>query len=98
MANQTNAQRIAELEADRVRVRTAIASAQSGGAVQSFSLGDMSVNNGSALASLRAELNQIDKSLQRLYRGGRGMQVDVSGAAAASGDGTVIHGACGLPL
>jgi hypothetical protein len=100
VANQTNAQRITELEADRTRIRTALAAAQTGASAAGFTLGDMSVQSGVGIniKYLRDELNQVEKSLQRLYRGGRGMPVDVSGAAAASGDGTVIHAACGLPL
>lgn len=100
VANQTNAQRIAELEADRTRIRTALAAAQSAASTSGFTLGDMSVQSGVGIniKYLRDELNQVEKSLQRMYRGGRGMQVDVSGAAAASGDGTVIHSVCGLPL
>ena len=75
MANRTIAERITELEADRTRVRTALATLQAG--VQSTTVDGMTVSR-FQLKDLRADLTRIEKSLQRLYRGGRGMVLDMS--------------------
>ena len=75
MANQTRAQQITELEAELVLIKSQMATASAGS--QSFTLGDLSVTavnyNG-----LRDRRTAIEKSLQRLYRGGRGMPIDMS--------------------
>ena len=75
MANRTIAERIAELEADRTRVRTALATLQTG--VQSTTVDGMTVSR-FQLKDLRSDLTRIEKSLQRLYRGGRGIVLDMS--------------------
>ena len=89
MANQTVAEKITELEAELALVKAQQASASAGG--QSFTVDGLSVSNVNynALASRRVSL---EKSLQRLYRGGRGFVVDMSsnGTETASGDNTVF--------
>ena len=66
---------ITELEAELVLVKAQMAEASAGS--QSFTLGAFSVTkvhyNG-----LRERRTAIEKSLQRLYRGGRGFVVDAS--------------------
>jgi hypothetical protein len=88
MANQTVAQKITELEAELVLVKAQQASASAGG--QSFTLGDLSVFSVN-YAALRDRRRDIEKSLQRLYRGGRGFVVDMShpGTDTPDGDNTV---------
>jgi len=87
MANQTVAEKITELEAELVLVKAQQATASAGG--QSFSLGDLSVSNVNYTA-LRDRRREIEKSLQRLYRGGRGFVVDMShpGTDQVDGDNT----------
>jgi hypothetical protein len=75
MANRTIAERIAELEADRTRLRSTIASLQSG--VQSVGV-DGANTSFFQINSMRDELTRVEKSLQRLYRGGRGISIDMS--------------------
>lgn len=84
MANRTIAQRLAVLEAQRTTLETAIASAQS--AISSSTQGDMQVTL-QRLDALRSELSTVEKSIQRLYRGGRGIAVDMSYAASESDSG-----------
>ena len=88
MAYGTIAEQIAELETERTRLKTAIAAAQSG--TSSFTVDGMSVTN-FRLSALRGDLVRVEKSLQRLYRGGRGLQIDMShgGTDSASTDNTV---------
>jgi len=87
MANQTNAERITELEAELALVKVQQASASAGG--QSFTIDGQfySQVNYRALADRRI---QLEKSIQRLYRGGRGFVVDMShpGTETADGDNT----------
>lgn len=75
MANRTIAERIAELEADRTRLRATMATAQAG--TSSMTVDGMSVSLWQ-LKELRQELVRVEKSLQRLYRGGRGIVIDMS--------------------
>ena len=75
MANRTIAQKITALETERDALEAAISSGRSGGS--SFTLDGVSVTNW-RLGDIRKELTRVEKSLQRLYRGGRGMPVDLS--------------------
>ena len=93
MANPTKAQQITALEAELVIVKAGMANGNAG--ISSFTLGDMSVTQGSYTA-MAARRTAIEKSLQRLYRGGRGIAVDMS--VNANGGGYGVHEACGLPL
>jgi len=87
MANQTVDEKITELEAELALVKAQQASASAGG--QSFTVDGISVSavNYGALKDRRT---QLEKSLQRLYRGGRGFVVDMShgGATTVTGDNT----------
>ena len=77
MANPTIAAQIAELEAELVLVKAQMASALT--AATSYSLGDLSVSMSAAnVKDCRDRRREIEKSLQRLYRGGRGIQIDMS--------------------
>ena len=82
----TKAERLAELESDRTRIRTAIAAAQTASGSQSITVDGMSVSSGSGanVKYLRDELAAVEKSIQRLLRGGRGIVVDLS--AGVPGD------------
>jgi len=82
MANRTIAEQIAVLEARRDRLETALDTVTTGAA--SISIDGMSTSF-SSTDNIRAELTRVEKSLQRLYRGGRGMPVDLS--QASGGDG-----------
>jgi uncharacterized protein involved in exopolysaccharide biosynthesis len=75
MSNRTISERIEELEADRTRLREALAKLQSGS--QSSSIDGMSRTN-YQIKDMRHELTRVEKSLQRLYRGGRGISIDMS--------------------
>lgn len=88
MAYGTIDEQITELETERARLKTAIAAAQSG--ASSFTVDGLSVTN-FRLSDLRGDLTRVEKSLQRLYRGGRGFQVDMShpGTDDDSTDNTV---------
>ena len=79
----TLAERIAELQADRVRIRAAIAAAQTAAGSPGFSVDGQSVQAGAGanIKYLREDLASVERSLQRLLRGGRGMHVDMSQAA-----------------
>ena len=81
MANRTTAERVAELEADRVILRAALAKAQAG--VASLSVDGMAVSY-RQMRDLRSDLIRVNKSLQRLYRGGRGIVIDMSQDGATS--------------
>jgi len=75
MSNPTIAAQITALEAELVLVKAQMASASVGG--QSFTLGDLSVSSVN-YNGIRERRKEIEKSLQRLYRGGRGLVVDMS--------------------
>lgn len=81
MANRTIAERIAKLETQRDSLESAIATSQS--AIASSTQGDQSFTL-QRIDALREELTRVEKSLQRLYRGGRGMPVDLSYANGVS--------------
>ena len=83
----TRAAQITEAEANIVRLKTAIAAAQTALSTAGFTLGDMSQQgmSSSSVKSLREELTIEQKRLQRLLRGGRGMPVDMSQAANNTG-------------
>ncbi len=78
MANRTIAQQITVLEARRTTLEAALTAATTG--VNSFSVAGMSVAYSSP-DKIREELTRTEKSLQRLYRGGRGIQIDLSQSA-----------------
>ena len=75
MANRTNAERIAKLEERRDALEAALLSASDGR--MSISVNGMSVSRSSP-EMLERDLAQVERSLQRLYRGGRGFVVDMS--------------------
>jgi hypothetical protein len=75
MANRTIAQQIAVLEARRDVLEAAITTGSSG--ISSSSIEGMSIQR-SSITAMTAELTRVEKSLQRLYRGGRGFQIDLS--------------------
>lgn len=75
MSNPTVAAQITALEAELVIIKSRMASILSGG--KAFTLGDLSVTN-HEYKELRSDRTRIEKSLQRLYRGGRGFVVDAS--------------------
>lgn len=81
MGNRTIAEQLAVLEARRDKLETALDKASTG--VTSMSAEGMSVSR-SRPDEIRAELTRTEKSIQRLYRGGRGMPVDMSQAASGS--------------
>ena len=83
MGNRTIAQQIAVLEARRDVLEAAALSAASGITAQSMegiSLSKLGVT------AISAELDKVERRLQRLYRGGRGWVVDMSYAAGGNGD------------
>jgi hypothetical protein len=82
----TKATKLAELEADRTRIRTALAAAQTASGTAGFSVDGISQNSGSGanIKALREDLIAVEKSIQRLLRGGRGIVVDLS--AGVPGD------------
>jgi len=84
MANQTNAERITELEAELVLVKAQQAAASAGG--QSFTVDGLSVSKVN-YTNLRDRRRELEKSLQRLYRGGRGFVVDLSQPSSPEADG-----------
>ena len=77
MANRTIAQQIVVLEARRTALEAALTASTSGTA--SFSVDGVSKAY-SDPAKISTELTKVEKSLQRLYRGGRGFQIDLSQA------------------
>lgn len=94
MANRTIAQQIAVLEARRDALETAITSAAGG--ISSSSIEGMSMSR-TSISAMSAELDKVIKSLQRLYRGGRGFVVDMSQTENSStpstdyGDTTLVN-------
>ena len=83
---RTIAQQIAVLEARRTVLETALTSVSGGTAAFSIPGGLSKAYRDPAAIS--AELTKVEKSLQRLYRGGRGFVVDHSYEAAGEGDPT----------
>ena len=83
VANRTVAQQITVLEARRDALEAALTAVTTG--TMSFSLDGFSVSNSNP-AAIREELTRTEKSLQRLYRGGRGFVVDHSYEATGEGD------------
>lgn len=83
MALGTIQEQITALEAELVLVKAQMAAASAG--AQSFTLGGFSAQlvHYNALKDRRKE---IEKSLQRLYRGGRGFVVDHSYEPTSEGD------------
>ena len=79
----TLAAQLAEKQAELVVVKAAIARILSGG--QSSSIEGMNINRAS-LSTLRDERTQLEKSINRLLAGGRGIVIDLS--VTASGDDT----------
>lgn len=75
MANRTIAEQITVLEARRDALETALTTTTGGH--QSVSMGGMSVSFSNPDA-ISKELIRVNKSLQRLYRGGRGIVIDMS--------------------
>ena len=86
MANRTISERIAELEADRAALRTAISEARTG--ILSATMGDMSTTR-QRLDMLQSEFDKVEKSLQRLYRGGRGFVINMSAGSTSDAKTTV---------
>jgi hypothetical protein len=82
----TKAEKLAELQADRTRIRTAIAAAQTAAGTTGFSVDGLSQQSGSGanVKALREDLTAVEKSIQRLLRGGRGIVIDMS--AGVPGD------------
>jgi len=77
----TKAEKLAELQEELSAVKTALTAARSGNS--SVSVDGMSVTNW-RISDLRDEKARIEKSMQRLLRGGRGIVVDMS--AGVPGD------------
>ena len=71
----TNAEKLTALQAELVAIKAAITSAISSG--QSSSIDGMSISR-VQVAELRSERTRIEKSIQRLLNGGRGIIVDMS--------------------
>lgn len=93
VANRTIAEQIAVLEARRTALEAAYTSVCAGTA--SFSVDGLSKTNSNP-ATISAELAKVEKSLQRLYRGGRGFVLDMSQTESSSvpetdlGDTTLV--------
>jgi hypothetical protein len=90
----TKAQKLAELQAELTAIKTQQTAARSG--MSSFSLGAMSVTQ-QRLDTLATERTRVEKSIQRLLRGGRGIVVDMSAGVAGdtmceynAGNSTVV--------
>jgi len=77
----TQAEKLAELQAELTAIKARQASAISG--ARSSMAGSISASNWSP-AELRSERTRLEKSIQRLLRGGRGLAVDLSYAGTAS--------------
>ena len=84
----TKAEKLAELQADRTRLRSSIAAAQTASATQGFTADGFSVQSGVGIniKYLRDELATVEKSIQRLLRGGRGIVVDMSAGVPGDSD------------
>ena len=75
---------LAELQTELAAVKTALTAAQSG--ASSFSVDGIAQTNW-RLSDLRGERTRIEKSIQRLLRGGRGFVVDMSQPSTEDVDG-----------
>jgi hypothetical protein len=71
----TNAQKLIELQAELVAIKAAITRTISSG--QSSTIEGMSISRVN-INDLRADRTRIEKSIQRLLNGGRGIIVDMS--------------------
>lgn len=71
----TNAEKLAELETELATLKTARTSALTGGS--SYTIGSISVS-GVNSSNIDARITQVEKSIQRLKRGGRGIVIDMS--------------------
>ena len=71
-------------------METALDASATQAATQSVSIDGMSIQSGVGINInyIRSELTRCEKSLQRLYRGGRGMPVDMSEAGAIGRSGS----------
>ena len=76
----TKAEKLAELQSELASIKAAQASARSGG--QSMSIDGMSKSNWNP-KDLQSERTRVEKSIQRLLRGGRGIVIDMSYTTAA---------------
>ena len=85
----TLAAQITALEAELVLVKDQMAAISAQG--QSGSMDGLAVQRVS-YAELRRERTRLEKKLQRLYRGGRGIVIDMStpGVEEVTGDNTVF--------
>lgn len=83
MANRTVAQQITVLEARRDALEAAITTAAAG--ISSSNIEGVSISR-TSISAMSAELDKVLKSLQRLYRGGRGIVVDLSYPGTTEGD------------
>lgn len=84
MANSTIQQQITALEAELVLIKAQMAGASAG--AQSWTVDGMSVQSVN-YREFSQRRKEIEKSLQRLYRGGRGFVVDTSNTGTDSDDG-----------
>lgn len=71
----TQAEKLTELQAELVTVKAALAKASS---AQSVSVDGVSVSRANVNA-LMERRREIEKAIQRLLNGGRGMRIDMSG-------------------
>jgi hypothetical protein len=81
----TNAAKLTELQTELALVKTQLATARAGG--QSFSVDGLSKTAWN-INDLRREQTRLEKSIQRLLRGGRGFAIDLSYPASSSDDST----------
>jgi hypothetical protein len=84
----TLAEQLAEKQAELVVVKAAIARIMTGG--QSSTIEGMSISRGS-LSTLREERTQLEKSITRLLRGGRGIVIDMSCAVTGNEADEVVY-------
>ena len=71
----TRAEKLAELQAELTLVKAQQASASAGG--QGMTMGPFSIQN-VQYENLRKRRIELEKSIQRLLRGGRGIVIDMS--------------------
>lgn len=84
----TLAQQLAEKQAELVVVKAAIARVLSGG--QSSGIEGMNVSRAN-LSTLREDRTQLEKSIYRLQRGGRGIVIDMSCESAGNEADAVVY-------